>query len=263
MANNMDTKVLLKRLSKMFPKRLAASYDHVGLQLGKIKDDTKTIFLCLDFDEIVLKYILDNHLEDKIDLIITHHPFFFGKRSQILKHDEHKRMVTDKMLELDIPIYSYHTNFDTGYPGMNDALTELLGLQNIKVLDTDNCARGGELTNEMEVHEFCKYAIEKLRVPYGSLIAKGNKYIKKVAIVGGGGWSSYRAAQFEGYDIFISGDITHHSRRDIVLDKFNYLNIPHEVENVFMEQFKKVLLSIEPNLEVLTLTHEEIPELIS
>lgn len=259
----MKTKILLKRLSKLFPKRLAAGYDHVGLQVGKIPEEVNTIFLCLDFDCFVLEYLENKDLLDKVDLIITHHPFIFGKKSIVLKNDEKKRELYYKMEELNIPIYSYHTNFDTGKSGMNDALTSLLELENVKPLELDPCARGGNLKEPLEVHDFAKYALEKLRVPYGALIAEGNKEIKSVAIVGGGGWSTHKAAQLEGYDIFISGDIPHHGRRDIVINHYNYLDVPHEVENEFMNQFKKVLLSIEPSLNVLTLKHEQIPEIIS
>ena len=44
----MKTKTLLKKIAKYFPKSLAESYDHVGLQCGKIKEETNTILLCLD-----------------------------------------------------------------------------------------------------------------------------------------------------------------------------------------------------------------------
>lgn len=255
----MNTKILLKKLAKRFPKRLAESYDHVGLQQGKIKEEVHTIFLCLDFDMTVLKYILNNNLESKIDMIITHHPFFFGRRSVILKNDPIKKYLSDVLETLSIPIYSYHTNFDSGNPGMNDALANLLELNNIRVLSTDGCARGGELKTEMEINDFVKYALNKLNVPYGSLINEGKSTIKSVAIIGGGGWRSFKNAKEEGYDIFISGDIPHNGRRDVIANKYNFLNVPHEVENVFMVQFKKVLLEIEPNLEVLTLVHEEPP----
>jgi len=81
----MKTKILLKKLARYFPKSLAESYDHVGLQCGKIKEETNTILLCLDYDEEVYQYIIDNHLENKIDMIISHHPFIFGTRAKVLK----------------------------------------------------------------------------------------------------------------------------------------------------------------------------------
>lgn len=258
----MKTKILLKKLAKYFPKSLAESYDHVGLQCGKIKEETNTILLCLDYDEEVYNYIVNQKLEDKIDLIVTHHPFIFGTRAKVLKSDPLKKDLYEKTLNLGIPVYSYHTNFDGGDEGMNDALTRELGLENIVKLQTEPMARGGNLANEMEIHEFAKYAMKKLNVNYGLLIHEGKDYIKKVAIIGGGGWSSYLNAKNEDYDIYISGDIPHHGRRGVVANKYNYLDLPHEIEKIFMKQFKKVLLSINSELQILTVDQEDLPEFL-
>ena len=235
----MKTKILLKKLARYFPKSIAESYDHVGLQCGKIKEETNTVLLCLDYDEVVYQYIIDNHLENKIDMIISHHPFIFGTRAKVLKKDPLKKVLFEKTLTLNIPVYSYHTNFDGGNEGMNDALTRELGLVNIVKLESEPMARGGELIEEMEIHDFAKYAMKKLNVNYGLLINEGKTIIKKVAIIGGGGWSSYLNAKDEGYDIFVSGDIPQ-----------------------FMKQFKKVLLSISPELQILTIDQEDLPEFL-
>ena len=134
----MKTKVLLKKLAKFFPKSLAESYDHVGLQCGKIKEETNKILLCLDYDEDVYQYIIDNNLVKEIDLIISHHPFIFGTRAKVLKNDPLKKELYDKTVALDIPVYSYHTNFDSGNRGMNDALAKKLrGVLRDEEIDLD------------------------------------------------------------------------------------------------------------------------------
>lgn len=258
----MKTKVLLKKLAKFFPKSLAESYDHVGLQCGKIKEETNKILLCLDYDEDVYQYIIDNNLVKEIDLIISHHPFIFGTRAKVLKNDPLKKELYDKTIALDIPVYSYHTNFDSGNKGMNDALAKKLGLMDIKKLETEPMARGGILPNEMEIHDFSKFAEEKFNVNYGLLLNYGTAKIKKVALIGGGGWRSFVNSKQEGYDIFISGDIPHHGRRAVVQNHYNYLDLPHEIEKIFMEQFKEVLLSINSELQVLTVDQEVLPECI-
>ena len=176
----MKSKILLKKLARYFPKSIAESYDHVGLQCGKIKEETNTVLLCLDYDEVVYQYIIDNHLENKIDMIISHHPFIFGTRAKVLKKDQLKKVLFEKTLTLNIPVYSYHTNFDGGNEGMNDALTRELGLVNIVKLESEPMARGGELIEEMEIHDFAKYAMKKLNVNYSLLINEGKTIIKKV-----------------------------------------------------------------------------------
>ena len=86
--------------------------------------------------------------------------------------------------------------------------------------------------------------------------------MKKVGIVGGGGSRGWRLAKEEGCDIYISGDAPHYVRRDIVNAKFNYLDMPHEIEKIFMPTMKNILLSYDPMLEIMTVNHEKLPKVI-
>ena len=255
----MKTKLLLQKLAKRFPKRYAKmNHDFVGLMTGKLPEDVHNILLCLDFDQQVLPLVEEN----KPDLILTHHPFIYGTKAKVFKWDKRKEELCAAIDALGVPVYSMHTNFDTGKGGMNDALAEALELEDIYAPETDIMMRIGNLKEAMPVEEFAKFARAKLDVDYGLLIAEGNPNIKKVGIVGGGGSRSWNIARDEGCDIYISGDAPHHVRRSIVCEKFNYLDVPHEVEKIFMPQMKKLLLEIDPTLNVLMVDHEEMPEVI-
>lgn len=255
----MKTKIMLSKLSKRFPKRLAKIYhDYVGLMTGKLPEEIHKVLLCLDCDEEVFPIIE----KEKPDLVITHHPFIYGKRSFVLKNDPFKRDLINKIDSIGVPVYSMHTNFDAGKGGMNDALANKLELINIKTSDKDAMMRGGELANPMPVEEFAKYAVEKLGVSYSLLIAKGKPVIKSVAIIGGGGSRCWSLGKEEGYDIFISGDAPHYVRRDINNRHYNYLDMPHEIEKIFMPTMQKLLLEIDPTLEIIALDHEKLPLVI-
>ncbi len=254
----MKTRSLIKKLGDKFPKKTAEFYDHPGLQVGHFKEETAKILLCLDFDDEVLPYVLSF----KPDMIITHHPFIFGKKKMVLSNDKVKAALYEKMEKLDIPIMSYHTNFDLGKDGMNDALAELLELEDIKPLETAPMARGGKLKRPMDVHSFAKFAKKAFKVDYGLLIANGKKTIESVAIIGGGGSREYISAMNEGYDIYISGDAPHHCRREIVLNHYDYLDFPHEIEHVFMDKMEEILLGMDPSLEIMKVDHEKLPEVI-
>ena len=255
----MKAKSLLLKLSKRFPKRYAkTNHDFVGLMAGSLPIDIHKILLCLDFDEEVLPIAK----EFKPDLIITHHPFIYGPKSKILKYDIYKKALYDEVVNSGLTIYSMHTNFDTGKGGMNDALSEALGLKDVYIPEKDIMMRIGYLDEPMEVEAFAKMAKEKLNADYGLLIAKGNKTVKKVAIVGGGGSRGYVVAKDEGADIYISGDAPHHVRREIVAREYNYLDLPHEIEKIFMPQMKKLLLEMDDSLEILIVDHEKLPKVI-
>ena len=251
---------LFRELAKRFPKSIKSRGDRVGLMTGKLPEEINSILLCLDFDEEVLLKV--KQMKVKPDLILTHHPFIYGPRMRVLSHNDTKRAVCEAIDKLGIPVYSMHTNFDTGRDGMNDALAEALNLKNVRSLEWCKMARGGELEKPMEIHEFALYANKCLKVEYSHLINGGAKTIKSVAIIGGGGSREFMIAKKEGYDIFISGDIPHHARRDVLANHFNFLDVSHEVERIFMPQMKKILHEIDPSIKVEIIDHEVIPELI-
>ena len=251
---------LFRELAKRFPKSIKNRGDRIGLMTGKLPDQINHILLCLDFDEEVLNMV--RKMDKKPDLILTHHPFIYGPRQHVLKHNEIKRNVCEGIDALAIPVYSMHTNFDTGRDGMNDALARALNLQDIKRLELCPMARGGRLEKPLEIHEFALYANKCLKVEYSHLVNGGKKTIETVAIIGGGGSREYWCALKEGYDIYISGDTPHYVRRDVIAAHFNYLDMSHEIERIFMPQMKKILHEIDPTLEVEIIDHEVIPELI-
>lgn len=254
----MKSRSLLRALACHYPKTLREKGDFGGLMAGRLPKEINRVLLCLDFDDEIFEEAKAFHP----DLILTHHPFIFGTPAKVMKADPIKAVLYQKVLKNGFCVYSIHTNFDSGTPGMNDALAKALGLSNIRLLPPSKMARGGDLPEEMEVHEFAKMAKKKLGVSYGFLIAKGKDHVKSVAIIGGGGWYSNELAQSLGYDIFISGDIPHHGRREVVLRHYDYLDLPHEIENIFVEQMKETLLEIDPSLEILSLKHEKLPEII-
>ena len=250
---------VLRRIAKDFPKRYAkANHDRVGLMTCKKPDKIQKVFLSLDMDWEVLPLVK----EFKPDVIITHHPLIYGTRARVLKADESKRQLVEEIDRLGIPVYSFHTNFDTGKGGINDSLAEALGLTNVYAPEKDIMMRIGELPNQMEAVEFAKKAKTDFHVDYALLINSGAKNIKKVGIVGGAGSRGWRLAREEGCDIFISGDAPHHVRRDIVNAQYNYLDMPHEIEKLFMPAIKKILLEVDPTLEIKTVDHEKLPKVI-
>lgn len=255
----MNTLLMLKKLAKRFPKRYAKeNHDYVGLMVGKLPQEVHKIFLCLDCDWETFPLIK----KEKPDIVITHHPFIYGTKGWILKHDESKKRLYDSLESLNIPVYSFHTNFDTGEGGMNDALTAALELQNIRHVEGDKMMRGGDLKKPMSAVEFARYAKDKLGVDYALLINAGKETVKSVAVIGGGGSRGWALARKEGFDIFISGDAPHHVRREIVNEKYNYLDMPHEIEKIFMPTMKKLLLEMDAKLEIVAVDHEKLPKVI-
>lgn len=256
----MNTRSLLNKLAKRFPKRLAKmNHDYVGLMNGKLPKEVNKILLALDCDWEIFPIIE----KEKPDLVLTHHPLIYGTRSRVFKRDPSKEELVNALDKIGVPVYSMHTNFDTGNGGMNDSLAAALHLKNIKVVEGNIMMRGGELETPMKVIDFAKYVKDCLNVSYGLLINKGNEVIKSAAIVGGAGSGSWPIAKDAGYDIYISGDVPHHIRREIVNAKYNYLDVPHEIEKIFVPVMKRIIEEMDPNIKIVMIDHEKEPEVIS
>ena len=126
----MILKNIINILEEQYPKNLAYDWDNVGLLIGNINSDIKKILICLEANEA----IIDEAIENKVDLIITHHPFIFKKILSINENDIKGKCIY-KLIKNNINIYSMHTNFDIAFGGLNDFFVDKLNLQNIKVLD--------------------------------------------------------------------------------------------------------------------------------
>ena len=254
----MKTSKLIFELRKIFPKKSGYIHDFSGLQVSKFKKNTNSIVLCLDFDNDVLDRIKNK----KIDLVITHHPLIFGSKEKVLNNDEVKKKFVEKIEKLKIPVYSIHTNFDCSKNGMNDTIAEILNLKKVSILNDNKMVRGGYLPYEMEIKQFARYVKDKLKIPYVFLINSGKKKVRKIALCGGAGANFFMLAKKQKYDIFCSGDAVHHIRHNIVCYKYNYLEIPHEIEKIFIFKMEKILKKIDTKLNIICIDNQKIPELL-
>ena len=98
----MNSKKLIKKLWKKFPLKLAKKYhDYVGLIVSKIKEETNKIIVCLDVNNDVI----DLAINEGADLIISHHPFIYGKKKFVLM-DEYKLNMY-KLFQKEIALFFY------------------------------------------------------------------------------------------------------------------------------------------------------------
>ena len=117
-------------LENLFPLHLAEKWDNVGLQIGSCLNPVSRVLVALDIDNEVLQY----GLEQKVDMIVTHHPLFFNGIKSI-NYDQSQGRLLKGIITAGINVYSAHTNLDAGDRGLNQILAERIGLNHIKLLD--------------------------------------------------------------------------------------------------------------------------------
>lgn len=243
----MNSKKLIRALWKRFPIKIARKYhDYVGKMVSALHEDTATVVVCLD----VSWHVIQAAEEAGADLILSHHPFLYGRRKQVLQ-DPFKKSMYDRLEQDGIPVYSFHTNFDEGSGGMNDALAQKLGLRDIRPIPGLEMARMGELPEPREIDDFARFAVRQLNISYGQLISSDTKKIRTVGILGGAGAREYPFAYAAGCDIYISGDTPYHIRKELIEKGLTYLHLDHEIERIFIPRMKQILLEIDPALRVI------------
>lgn len=192
--------------------KLIDSWDNTGFQIGDENKDIHSILVSLDLDNEVLEKALD----EKIQMIITHHPIIFKPISKITT-ENYKEKLLYELIRNDIVVYNAHTNLDQATGGVNDRLAEILELKdpeplNIEQqLDDINYGYGKVgLIEETNLEEYIKVIKEKLNADYLIVYGETNKTVKTVAICGGAGSEFIYDAYKANACIYITGDIKYH-----------------------------------------------------
>ena len=120
---------IIQFMEKLAPPWLAEDWDNVGLLLGSKKQEIKRVITCLD----VTSKVVDEAIEKKADLIVSHHPFIFKGMKRIIPEDIKGEQVY-KLIRNNIAVYSAHTNLDMAQGGLNEYLASVLGLANVRGL---------------------------------------------------------------------------------------------------------------------------------
>ena len=192
---------------------LAEAWDNVGLMVGDESANIDKILVALDIDDKVI----DEAIEKKCNMIITHHPFIF-KGIKTIKSSDITGSRIIKLIKNDICVYSSHTNLDIAINGTNDTLAKLLNLEKIgNLFEKDNSSVGLGRVGETKETVTFSHLIDNVKkvLNLNNLVVSGdlNTKIKKVGIcTGAGGDVDFMLqAVSKGCDVYITGDIKYHN----------------------------------------------------
>lgn len=122
---------------------LSYDWDNPGLQIGSYNNKVKKVMVTLD----VLESVVDEAIENKVDLIIAHHPLLFKPMKKINVDTPHGRII-HKLMQHNISVYASHTNLDAAIGGVNDMLGDALDIKSREVLVK---------TNRQELYKIAAY----------------------------------------------------------------------------------------------------------
>lgn len=122
-------KEVISELEKKAPLFYQENYDNSGLIIGSKNTEVTGVLLSLDCTEDIVQEAIDK----KCNLIISHHPIVFSGLKKINGNNYVERVVI-KAIQNNIALYACHTNLDNVKLGVNHKIADKLGLINRQIL---------------------------------------------------------------------------------------------------------------------------------
>ena len=227
-------------LQDLYPLFLASNFDtgKVGLQFGSHNKSVKKVMIALDGSTDVI----EEALEKKVDLLITHHPFMFSSIIN-MNYDNPLTKRIKLVIQNELNVFSMHTNFDVSIGGMNDILLNILEaepIQEVVEAKNDDFLRIGKV-NPIKFDDFIEHVKTKFKVSHVRVVGKLDKTVKTIGIVGGSGGSELYKAKILGCDVLVTGEIKHNQALDAKDLGIQLIEVSHAVERLFKETVKEKL----------------------
>ncbi len=191
-----------RMIDAMAPFAAAEEWDNVGLLAGRWDASVDRALCALELNAAVLREAIDQ----KVQLIVTHHPILFHGRKNLREDDAEGRMLC-ALIRADIALIAAHTNYDIAAHGVNDALANMLNFTDVEAPEDDMLCIGTPAQNTLG--EFADFVQNRLGAPvrrYG----EADRPIRRAALIGGSGGSYVQMALRCGADAFLTGEIGHH-----------------------------------------------------
>jgi dinuclear metal center YbgI/SA1388 family protein len=188
----MDIGSFLRELERVAPPDQAEAMDdgRIGLIIeGKPK--IRKVACSVD----VTLHVIREAVSHEADMLVTHHTPIWNPVTAIR---EPLAALVKELLGSGLNVYVMHTNFDHAVGGINDALGELLGLENVNRMSLGVC---GDFRSDR--NELCRL----LAAP---ALAWGDPRLPgRIAVVGGSGFDLplIEEAVFWGAEAFLSADL--------------------------------------------------------
>lgn len=123
---------LLAALEGVAPRNLAFPDDPIGLQLGRKGDRVDSCVVSLDPSPSALAFAI----QSKAQAIVSHHALIYNPLRSIAGDSAQVRSIRSA-IENNLAVLVAHTNWDAAPGGINDTLSEKLGLSDVRSFGGD------------------------------------------------------------------------------------------------------------------------------
>ncbi len=246
-------KDILQVLFEVAPAYMKYDWDHVGLLCGREEMEVTRVMVALDPTPDVLVEAKERGAE----LVLTHHPLFFGTLDAVNDQTLTGRSLL-YLIENHMAAINLHTNLDCAPGGVNDILAQRLGLSDVRIIEpAGKDAQGREYgllrcgtVDEMPLDAFVSRVCEKLGCS-GVRFADGGKCVHRVAVGGGSCGSEFNKVLAHGCDTFVTADLKYNHFAEAEFHGINVIDAGHfATENPVCEYLEKIVSDAFPEIEV-------------
>ncbi len=210
-------------IEEFAPLALQESYDNSGLIVGRYDDEVQSALIAVDVTEEVIA----EAVAQQCDMIITHHPIIFHPLKRFNSASYVERAV-EEAIRRGIVLYACHTNLDSTKGGLSWRVAQMLGLENVAVMQKtsqDDIGFGvvGELPSAEPSEGFMRRVMELFKVQSLRHSDMVRSEVRRVAICTGAGGSLIDEALSSEADIYLTADLKYndfmrHENRIILCD---------------------------------------------
>lgn len=212
----MLVKHVIEAIEQIANPRWQAAWDKSGLQVAAAREDVQKIGICLD----ARPPLLEKAIAEGVDFVLCHHPLSLNPCLPNRLDNWHKALRL--LLCPDIPLYACHTSLDVNIQGPAGWLGRELNLSGMAPLentDSSNEYLGygacGDLPEAIPGDQLIEQILKYLNISQAFLTGPELPgQIRRVAYCGGSGGSLIEDAAKAGADLYITGDIKHHTALD-------------------------------------------------
>lgn len=210
---------VLASFHDIFPPALAEAWDASGLVVGRGAAPVQRVGFAVDATIATAR----EAIEQDAQLLITHHPLLL-RGASFLPDTDYKGEIIHTLIEGRCGLLGAHTNVDSAPYGTNEALMDLLGIQDRDILTGASTAlirgtetpvgigRVGNLPQPTTLENFARQLASVLPATAAGLRIAGNpqQTVRRVALCTGAGDSLLGQARASRADVYITADLRHH-----------------------------------------------------
>ena len=190
------------------PTYMKESWDNVGLNCGHMDKEVKTVLVALD----PFRHVCQEAADMGADLLVTHHALLWNPG--FITDETQQGQNTLFLIEHGIACINAHTNLDLAPGGVNDTLSQVLGLKNVTVVNPAGKDADGQeygllrcgFVAQQPLAAFLQHVKDALGCD-GLRYADGGKPVHKVCVGGGACGSELMDAYKAGCDTFVTADV--------------------------------------------------------